>query len=244
MTRKPAVLDKLVENAKIQSVEDSNKIEGIVTTAVRIKELMNQKTTPRNRDEEEILGYRDVLNTIHESYEYIPISSNYILQLHKELFKYSEKGIGGRYKNTQNSIVEKDKEGNAVESFKPLSPYETPGAIEQICDELNIALEKSGIGWHENKEDSVPFIKYILRTILAAYIDFEERVDYVDEKVPTIELVRNAIDRKLGKFTKSDMMELVPSVGKATIENMLKQLTEEAYIERHGKGRATFYVKK
>ena len=106
MTRKPAVLDKLVEIAKIQSVEDSNKIEGIVTTAVRIKELMNQKTTPRNRDEEEILGYRDVLNTIHESYEYIPISSNYILQLHKELFKYSEKGIGGRYKNTQNSIVE------------------------------------------------------------------------------------------------------------------------------------------
>lgn len=106
MTRKPAVLDKSVEIAKIQSVEDSNKIEGIVTTAVRIKALMNQKTTPRNRDEEEILGYRDVLNTIHESYEYIPISSNYILQLHKELFKYSEKGIGGRYKNTQNSIVE------------------------------------------------------------------------------------------------------------------------------------------
>ena len=312
LTRKPAVLDKLVKIAKIQSVEDSNKIEGIVTTAVRIKELMNQKTTPRSRDEEEILGYRDVLNTFHESYEYISINSNYILQLHKELFKYSEKGIGGRYKNTQNSIVEKDKNGNAIEIFKPLSPYETPSAIDQICNELNIsfdkkevdslllipifihdflcihpfndgngrmsrllttlllyrqgyvigkyisleskieknknsyykALEKSGIGWHENKEDPLPFIKYILRMILAAYIDFEERVDYVDEKVPTIELVRNAIDRKLGKFTKSDMMELVPSVGKATIENMLKQLTEEEYIERHGKGRATFYVKK
>lgn len=141
LTRKPAVLDKLVEIAKIQSVADSNKIEGIVTTAVRIKELMNQKTTPRNRDEE-ILGYRDVLNTIHESYEYIPISSNYILQLHRELFKYSEKGIGGRYKNTQNSIVEKDKEGNAVERFKPLSPDETPGAIEQIYNELNIAFDK------------------------------------------------------------------------------------------------------
>jgi len=312
LTRKPAVLDKLVEIAKIQSVEDSNRIEGIVTTAVRIKELMNQKTTPRNRDEEEILGYRDVLNMIHESYEYIPINSNYILQLHRDLFKYSEKGIGGRYKNTQNSIVEKDKEGNAIERFKSLSPYETPSAIEQICNELNIAfdkkdvdslllipifihdflcihpfndgngrmsrllttlllyrqgyvigkyisleskieknkddyyiaLEKSGIGWHENKEDPVPFIKYILRTILAAYIDFEERVDYVDEKVPTIELVRNAIDSKLGKFTKSDMMELVPSVGKATIENMLRKLTVEGYIERHGKGRATFYVKK
>lgn len=311
LKRKPAVLDKLVEIAKIQSVEDSNKIEGIVTTAVRIKDLMNQKTTPRNRDEEEILGYRDVLNIIHESYEYIPISSNYILQLHRDLFKYSGKGIGGRYKNTQNSIVEKDIYGNAVEKFKPLSPYETPGAIEQVCDELNraldkeevdslllipifihdflcihpfndgnermsrllttlllyrqgyfigkyisleskiekdkdnyyMALEKSGVGWHENEENIEPFIKYILRTILAAYIDFEERVDYVDEKVPTIDLVRNAVDNKLGKFTKNDIMELVPSLGKATIENMLKKLTEEGYIERHGKGKATFYVK-
>lgn len=312
LIRKPAVLDKLVEIAKIQSVEDSNKIEGIITTAVRIKELMNEKTIPKNRDEEEILGYRDVLNTIHESYEYIPISSNYILQLHRDLFKYSEKGIGGRYKNTQNSIVEKTEYGNTIERFKPLSPYETPVAIEQICDGLNKALdkgeidslllipifihdflcihpfndvngrmsrllttlllyrqgyvigkyisleskieknknsyygalEKSGLGWHENEENPVPFIKYILRTILAAYIDFEERIDYVDEKVPTIELVRNAVDSKLGKFTKSDMMELVPSVGKATIENMLKRLMDEGYITRHGKGKATFYVKK
>ena len=145
LTRKPAVLDKLVEIAKIQSVEDSNRIEGIVTTAVRIKELVNQKTTPRNRDEEEILGYRDVLNIIHESYEYIPINSNYILQLHRHLYKYSEKGIGGRYKNTQNSIIEKDINGNVIEKFKPLSPYETPGAIEQICDELNRAFDKNEV---------------------------------------------------------------------------------------------------
>lgn len=311
LKRKPAVLDKLVEIAKIQSIEDSNKIEGIVTTTDRIKELMNKKTTPRNRDEEEIMGYRDVLNTIHESYKYIPISSNYILQFHRDLFKHSEKGIGGRYKTAQNSIIERDKEGNIFERFKPLSPYETPCAIDKICDELNMAfdkkdvdslllipifihdflcihpfsdgngrmsrllttlllyrqgyvigkyisleskiennkesyyaaLEESGIGWHENKENSVPFIKYILRIILAAYIDFEERVDYVDKKTPTIDLVRKAIDRSIGKFTKRDIMELVPSVGKATIENILKALTEEAYIERHGKGRATFYVK-
>ncbi len=217
----------------------------------------------------------------------------------------------GSHQNTQNSIVEKDIYGNAVEKFKPLPPYETPGAIEQVCDELNRALDKeevdslllipifihdflcihpfndgngrmsrllttlllyrqgyfigkyisleskiekdkdnyymalgkSGVGWHENEENIEPFIKYILRTILAAYIDFEERVDYVDEKVPTIDLVRNAVDNKLGKFTKNDIMELVPNLGKATIENMLKKLTEEGYIERHGKGKATFYVK-
>lgn len=311
LEQKPTVLDKLVEIAKVQSVEDSNKIEGIVTTTTRIKELMAQKTTPRNRDEEEILGYRDVLNTIHESYEYIPINSNYILQLHRELYKYSEKGIGGRYKNTQNSIVEQDQNGNVIEIFKPLPPYETPKAIEDICRELNRALDKnevdsllvipifihdflcihpfndgngrmsrllttlllyrqgyvigkyisleskieqnkegyylslrkSGLNWHEGQEDVTPFIKYILRTILAAYIDFEERVDYVDEKLPSIELVRKAVNKKLGKFTKSDIMELVPSIGKATVENMLKKLVEEGYINRYGKGRTTYYVK-
>ena len=125
-----------MEIAKVQSVEDSNKIEGIVTTTTRIKELISQRTTPKNRDEE-IIGYRDVLNIIHESYEYIPITSNYILQLHKELYKYSEKGIGGSYKNTQNSIVEKYEDGTIVEKFKPLPPYETPNAIHNICMEID-----------------------------------------------------------------------------------------------------------
>ena len=85
LRQKPAVLDRLVEIAKVQSTEASNKIEGIVTTSTRIKQLCDDKTTPRNRDEEEIMGYRDVLNTIHESYEYIPLKSSYILQLHRDL---------------------------------------------------------------------------------------------------------------------------------------------------------------
>jgi len=162
LEQKPTVLDKLVEIAKVQSVEDSNKIEGIVTTTTRIKELMAQKTTPRNRDEEEILGYRDVLNTIHESYEYIPINSNYILQLHRELYKYSEKGIGGRYKNTQNSIVEQDQNGNVIEIFKPLPPYETPKAIEDICRELNRALDK-------NEVDSLLLIPIFIHDFLCIH---------------------------------------------------------------------------
>ena len=91
LKQKPATLEKLIEIAKVQSTEASNKIEGIVTTSTRIQQLCMDKTTPRNRDEEEIMGYRDVLNTIHESYEYIPIRSSYILQLHRDLYKYSEK---------------------------------------------------------------------------------------------------------------------------------------------------------
>ena len=111
LKQKPHALDKLIEIAKIQSTEASNKIEGIVTTNTRVKQLMLEKTSPQNRDEEEIMGYRDVLNIIHESYEYIPIRSSYILQLHRDLYKYSEKSIGGRFKNTQNIITETRTDG-------------------------------------------------------------------------------------------------------------------------------------
>ena len=83
--QKPIELDRLTEIAKIQSVESSNKIEGIITTAARIKQLVQEKTTPRNRDENEIVGYRDALNTIHESHEFIPVKPNYILQLHRDM---------------------------------------------------------------------------------------------------------------------------------------------------------------
>lgn len=162
LKRKPAVLDKLVEIAKIQSVEDSNKIEGIVTTTTRIKEIMAQKTSPKNRDEEEIMGYRDVLNTIHESYEYIPISSNYILQLHRDLYKYSEKSIGGRYKNTQNSIVAKAEDGTFFEKFRPLAPYETPDAIGKICTEINRALD-------EKEVDSLLLIPIFIHDFLCTH---------------------------------------------------------------------------
>ena len=104
LRQKPEKLDKLVELAKIQSTEASNELEGIRTTNTRLKQLVADKTTPKNRDEEEIMGYRDVLNTIHESYEYIPIRANYILQLHRDLYQYSEKSIGGSFKSTQNYI--------------------------------------------------------------------------------------------------------------------------------------------
>lgn len=141
LRQKPDVLDNLVEIAKIQSTEASNKIEGIVTTDVRIKQLCSDKTEPMNRDEEEIMGYRDVLNTIHESYEFIPVRSSYILQLHRDLFKYSEKSIGGRYKNAQNYIVETGNDGQSRTRFIPLEPYETPEAVDRLCEGFNKAMD-------------------------------------------------------------------------------------------------------
>ena len=142
--QKPVELDRLVEIAKIQSTEASNKIEGIVTTSTRMKQLFEEKTTPRNRDEDEIMGYRDVLNTIHESNEYIPIRPSYILQLHRDLLMRAGFSYGGHFKNVQNYINETKPDGTVVTRFTPIAPYDTPDAVENLCIayEQAIANEK------------------------------------------------------------------------------------------------------
>ena len=78
---------------------------------------------------------------------------------------------------------------------------------------------------------------------MAAYRDFESRMNLVDDKLPAIEQVKTAVKEKIGKFTKSEIMELVPSIGKASVENSLKKLTEEGVIKKHGQGKATFYTR-
>ena len=93
LKQRPQELEKLVEIAKIQSTEASNAIEGIVTTSTRIRQLVEEKTTPKNRDEQEIAGYRDVLGIILESFDAIPITRNYILQLHKILYSHMNNPI-------------------------------------------------------------------------------------------------------------------------------------------------------
>lgn len=308
VAQKPEELNRLVEVAKRQSTEASNDIEGIRTTSSRLAKLMNDKTTPRNRDEKEILGYRYALSLIHNSFDYIPIRSNYILQLHKEMYQFMDVGYGGRFKNTPNFI--EDEDHNII--FTPLQPFETPIAIESLCEEYNkaineynidpllvipvfihdflcihpfkdgngrmsrllttlllyktgyvvgryISLEKkiqitkkeyydtlgeSSVNWHEDNNDDTPFVKYLLSTILAAYRDFEDRIDLVSKKLSAKEMVEEAIKAKLGKFTKTDIMELCPGIGSSSVEASLKQLCEEGLIEKHGGGRSTYYTHK
>lgn len=138
--QKPQELNRLVEIAKIQSTEASNRIEGIVTTEARLKQLVEDKTTPRNRDEKEILGYRNVLNVIHDSYAYIPLTANYILQLHRDLLRYTELSYGGQFKTTPNEIDMTLPDGSRQVLFKPLEPYETPAAVENACQSFNDCL--------------------------------------------------------------------------------------------------------
>ena len=310
LKQKPNELEKLVEIAKIQSTEASNAIEGIVTTNTRIKQLVEEKTTPRNRDEQKIAGYRDVLSVIHESYDAIPITMNYILQLHKMLYSHMNNPLAGQTKTVQNYISATCPDGHTEVLFTPLPPYETPEALDKICEEYNrvignfeaepllaipifihdflcihpfndgngrmsrllttllfyrngfyvgkyISLEakiaknkdlyydalgRSQDGWYEGTEDAVPFIKYLLGTILAAYKDFEDRFSIVEEKLPAVEMVRKASMNKIGRFTKQDIRELCPSLSISSIEGSLRKLVNEGYIKKEGSGKTTYYI--
>jgi Fic family protein len=140
---KADTLTQLVEIAKIQSTEASNKIEGIYTSDERLKSLVSNKTTPRTRNEQEIAGYRDVLSTIHESHDFIPVKPPIILQLHRDLYKFSGKTSGGTYKGADNVIAEEDSEGNQHVRFIPVPAWETPAAIDAICEAFDEITSRS-----------------------------------------------------------------------------------------------------
>lgn len=126
-------LGQLLEIAKIQSTEASNKIEGIYTSDERLKKIVRDKTMPRTRNEKEIAGYRDVLNTIHENYDYIPVKPSIFLQLHRDLYKFAGNG-GGTFKTADNVIAEEDELGNKTVRFQPVAAWETAPYVEAICE--------------------------------------------------------------------------------------------------------------
>ena len=309
LKQRPEEIEKLVEIARIQSTEASNAIEGIVTTNTRIRQLVQEKTAPRNRDEQEIAGYRDALRIIHENYDAIPITQNYILQLHKILYSHMNNPIAGHTKTVQNYISATYPDGHVKILFTPLSPYETPEALDRICEEYNRvignlelepliaipifihdflcihpfndgngrmsrllttllmyqnrfyvgkyisleakiakdkdlyynALAQSQTGWHEGSEDAVPFIKYLLGTILAAYKDFEDRMALVETKLPALEMVRRASRQKIGRFNKQDIRELCPTISDSSIEGALRRLAASGELQKEGRGKNTCY---
>ena len=136
------VLTHLLEIARIQSTGASNRIEGIHTSDERLKALMQEKTKPRSRSEEEIAGYREVLRLIHENYDHIPVKHNIILQLHRDLYQFSPSALRGKFKTQDNLIAETDRDGIERIRFKPLPAFETPEAIKMLCDSFTEAVNK------------------------------------------------------------------------------------------------------
>lgn len=308
---KRGVFKRLNEIAVIKSSEASNRMEGITTSKNRVKQLCMGKTLPKNWMEEEIIGYRDVMRTIQEDYEHIPIRSFYLLQLHWDMYQHSKVKRGGRYKKAQNVITEIRRDGEVIAGMMPLPPSETAEAMDKICECMNEiiigndidpllaipifindflciypfdegngklsrllltlllcksgylvgkyisieeriektkgnyyeALDKSRKGWSEGNNDPTPLIKYMLGVVLEAYQELESRINLEKKKMSAKEMVELAVKKQEGKFNKGDIMQNVPSIKRASVENALKALVEEGVIERYGKGRATYYVK-
>lgn len=304
-------LTELLEVAKIQSTEASNRIEGIITTEDRLKKLVMNKTNPKGRSEREIAGYRDVLSTIHESYDFIPIRPGMILQLHRDLYKYSNSAIGGTFKNTDNVIAEELPDGTKRVRFQPLLAWETPDAIETLCnafqkvqaeteydplilipifilDFLCIhpfndgngrmsrlltllllyrsgyivgkyisiekmiadsketyyeALQESSYGWHEEKNDYLPFVRYMLGVVIASYREFSSRVEILINKgLSKPGRVREIIRLTTGRITKSMIMKQCPDISQKTVERALRELLDSGEIIKIGGGRYTSYT--
>ena len=139
-TIRPDILGTLVAVARIQSTDASNRIEGISTSDSRLNDLVSEKVTPRNRNEEEIAGYRDALSVIHESHDYIPITPNVILQLHRDLFRHTPLTFAGHFKDSDNVIIERDAHGTSTARFAPPSALVTPELIERACSAYTQAI--------------------------------------------------------------------------------------------------------
>lgn len=308
---KADTLTQLVEIAKIQSTESSNKIEGIYTSDIRLRELVKDKTRPRTRNEQEIAGYRDVLNTIHESHDHIPPKSAIILQLHRDLYKFESYNIGGKYKTVDNVIEEEDSQGIKKIRFKPVPAWETPEAIEELCRAFEEAmatgkidplllipmfildflcihpfndgngrmsrlltllllyrsgyivgkyisiermienskelyyecLRESSENWYENKNDYIPFVKYMLGVIVGAYREFSSRIKLlITQNISKPERIEEIIKNTLGTITKKEIAEKCPDISVVTIQRTLAELLTAEKILKIGGGRYTKYT--
>ena len=308
---KKDVLSELLEIAKIQSTEASNRIEGIITTDDRLKKIVRDKTIPKNRSEREIAGYRDVLSTIHDSYDYIPVRPGMILQLHRDLYKYSGSAIGGNFKNSDNVIAEELPDGTKQVRFQPVPAWETAEAMTVLCDALNEALgneemdplllipifildflcihpfndgngrmsrlltllllyrsgyivgkyisiekiiadgkdtyyevlQQSSYDWHEGTNDYLPFVRYMLGIIVAAYRDFSTRVELLTTKgLSKPDRIREVSRGTTGKITKAQIMEKCPDISHITVQRALAEMMSNNEIIKIGGGRYTSYA--
>ena len=289
---KSDLLTQLLEIAKIQSTEASNRIEGIITTDERLKLIVREKTMPKTRSD-------------------IPPRSSMILQLHRDLYKFSGMSIGGNFKNSDNVIAEKLPDGTQRVRFQPVSAWETPETMDRLCDEfiksvndpemdplllipmfildflcihpfndgngrmsrlltllllyrsgyivgkyISIeklitdsketyyeALQESSYEWYEGTNDYLPFVRYMLGVIAAAYREFSSRVKLLSTGGFTkAERIRKLIKDHLGKITKAELMELCPDISQATVQRTLAELLANGEITKIGGGRYTSYI--
>lgn len=308
----PEILRRLQEVARVQSTESSNRIEGIEVSHKKLKEIMSEKTDPRDRSEAEISGYRDVMATIHASSLHIPVKPETILQFHRDMFRYLPQP-GGNWKAADNVIEEILPDGSKQVRFRPVKPYLVPGVMNDLCRKFNeyrareevdelfliycfildflcihpfadgngrmsrllallllyqagfevgrfISLEriieqskdtyydslfKSSQGWHEGKHDPVSWLEYSLGILLAAYKEFEERINLAENQRGTkTAIIKDVIMHFKGDFTIRDIEQACPNVSRPTIYRVLEALKSEGFVDCMVPGRHARWIKR
>ena len=212
-------LTQLVENAKIRSTYASNRIDGISTSDDRLQKIVKEKTHPKTRSEKEIAGYRDVLSTIQRSYEYIPPHSSMILQLHRDLYKFTGSPFSGNYKDSDNNIGETDEQGNRAARFQPVAPRETPEYIDAICSAYEDALR-------DGETDALVLIPVFILDYLCIH-PFNDGNGRISRLLTLLLLCRAGYT--VGKYVSIE--QLIAD----SIETYYEALRESSYVWREGK---------
>ncbi|NTW29032.1 MAG: Fic family protein [Coriobacteriia bacterium] len=294
----PQVLNALREAARVQSIESSNRIEGVTAASGRVAELAAEKTKPRDGSEQEIAGYRDVLSTVHANALGMDVSTGLVLQLHRDLYQFSSTP-GGAWKSTANDIVNVLSDGTHRLRFSPVAPHlvdtsmtdlitgyhsvmsrgqvdsliAVPAfvldflcihsfsdgngrmsrilnlmllyqsgynvgryiSLEKVIEDSKAtyyeALEASSEDWHEGRHDLVPWLQYSHGILLAAYLEFEQRVGQMGTgRGAKREMVIDCIRHLPATFRYADVERACAGVSRPTIVRVLGELRDNGDI--------------
>lgn len=302
--QKPEVLEVLREQAIIQSVESSNRIEGVTIPADRLRPVVLGKARPRDRSEEELAGYRRALDWIFSRKRPVSITPAVIKRL-RAFAQGGFSGNAGEWKNRNNEIIDILPGGERKVRFVPTSAKDTPKTMEMLCrnyrdacdDELvppllvvctfvfdllcihpfrdgngrasrlvttlmlqlhgfhvgrYISLERLveetkdeyyGIlaecsqGWHQGKNEIIPWWNYFLSVLRRAYQEFERQVESAQARPAKSDLVRQAVLAQLEQFTLADLIAQLPAVSPQLIKKVLTELRKQGKVRLIGRGR-------
>ena len=204
--QKPEVLEVLREQAIIQSVESSNRLEGVTIPADRLRPVVLGKAKPRDRSEEELAGYRQALDWIFSRQRQVSVTPAVVQRLHA-LAQGGFSGDAGEWKKRDNEVIEILPGGERKIRFIPTSAKDTPKTTELLCrnyrslerlveeskEDYYGVLAECSRGWHQDQNEIVPWWNFFLSVLRSAYKEFERQVESVEARPAKSDLVRKTI---------------------------------------------------
>ena len=308
LRQKPEVLEVLREQAVIQSVESSNRIEGVTVPADRLRPLVIGRARPRDRSEEELAGYRAALDWIFSRKRAVSIAPEILKRLHA-LAQGGSSGDAGEWKRRDNEIIEIQAGGEPSVIFVPTRAKDTPNAVELLCRNYRTAVDEERIppplivatfvfdllcihpfrdgngrvsrlvtsllleshgfsvarhislerlveenreeyyrilklcsgGWHEGKNEIVPWWNYFLGLLRTAYKELERRVESASARPAKSDLVRQTVLAQVDRFALADIAAQLPSASSQLVKKVLAELKRTGAVRLAGRGRGALW---